>query len=204
MIGNQMKPTITVLLILMLVGVTTKLMAQKEGKLIEVKQSIYIDVPREELWKITALEFGQVDKWISGVNKSTSAGMGINGSTCTERSCDPSYKGFKTTTETLTEFEPNEYRFAYQVREGMPKMVVSAVNEWTHEPSGNGTHMTMHVKMRVKGLMGSLMKGPMKKRMNKILVEALEELKLYAETGELHPRKIAAMEKYQEKTLAKQ
>ena len=68
-------------------------------------------------------------------------------------------------------------------------MVKYATNTWSHEDEGNGTRITMQVNMELKGLMGTIMKGTMRKKMGKILMENLEELKIYAETGEIHERK---------------
>ena len=171
--------------------------AKKKKKTFGAVKSIYIDVPREELWKITAQEFGQVDKWISGVNHSTPIEGSINNSTVGARTCDPSYKGFKETTEELIMYNKEEYTFAYKISEGLPGFVESAVNTWSHDKEGNGTKIAMNVVFEVKGLMGSIMKNIMRKKMETILTEALEELKVYAETGEQHPRKKAAMAKYE-------
>ncbi|MEW7292411.1 SRPBCC family protein [Aquimarina sp. 2304DJ70-9] len=163
---------------------------------ISLKKSIQINIPRKELWRITALDFGNVHKWISGVNASEGKGKGINGAPCNERVCQPSYKGFSKTSEQLIEFDPENYRFKYQIVKGMPKMVIRATNTWTHEVKNKGTEIAMEVEMVTKGVMGLLMKGMMKKNMNKILTEALEELKVYAETGDTHPRKKATLAKY--------
>ena len=180
------------LLAFALIGFTHNTIAQSKKKVMEVKRSIYIEVPKEDLWKITAEDFTRVDKWISGVNLAKGSGE-VLGAT---RICTPSYKGFSKTTEEIIDFHPTNY-FTYQIAEGMPKMVAKATNTWIHEPQNGGTLLTMQVNMDVRGLMGSIMKGPMKKRMNTILQDALEELKLYAESGELHERKVAAMRKFQ-------
>lgn len=184
---------------IILMGLNQTAMAQSKSnkKVVEVKRSIYIDVPQADLWKITAEDFTQVDKWISGVNLAESTGtqeMGLGAA----RSCTPSYKGFSKTTEKIIDFQPTE-AFTYQIAEGLPKMVVHATNTWIHTSNGAGTELTMHTKMQLKGLMGTLLKGTMKKKMNKILQDALEELKLYAETGDLHERKVAAMRKFEAK-----
>ncbi len=182
------------LLSFVLVGINQTIMGQSKKKLMEVQQSIYIDIPQEELWKITADDFIQVDKWISGVNLAEGAGQGIGAA----RTCTPSYRGFSKTTEKIIDFQPIS-SFTYEIIEGMPKMIAFATNTWKHEPQNEGTLMTMQVKMQVKGFMGTLMKGFMKKRMKSVLQDALEELKLYAETGELHKRKTAAMRKFESK-----
>ncbi|MBX2870835.1 MAG: SRPBCC family protein [Saprospiraceae bacterium] len=189
-----MKIQLIALLSLALVGFNQTIMGQSKKKLVEIQQSIYIDIPQEELWKITAEDFTKVDKWISGVNLAEGTGQGVGAA----RTCTPSYKGFSQTTEKIIDFQPSS-SFTYQIVEGMPKMIRYATNTWKHEAKNEGTQMTMQVKMEVKGLMGALMKGFMKRRMRNILKEALEELKLYAETGDLHERKISAMRKFTSK-----
>lgn len=190
------------IVLLAVLGLNLNGMAQ-EKKGVSMEKSIYIDVPIEQLWEITAENFADIGKWSAGVNASEGQGAGVNGSEVTERVCQPSYKGFKATTERFIEYNPDDYSFTYQITEGMPGMVKYAENVWTHKKKGNGTELTMGVNMELQGFMGWLLKGTMKKKMGKILNENLEELKIYAETGELHPRKIAANEKYQKK-LAKE
>lgn len=161
-------------------------------KTIHIEKSAIIAVPIERLWDITANDFQNVDAWISGVNNSEGSGNGLNA----ERSCLPSYKGFSQTTERIVAYDPEQYRFTYKIIKGLPGFVESAQNEWIHQETSNGTEITMEVTMKVSGLMGYLMGGIMKKKMGKILDDALEELKTYAETGQVHPRKKTASEKY--------
>lgn len=168
----------------------------------EISRSIYIDLPRKELWKITALDFGNIAKWSAGVVESNASGEGKNGAVCNERVCQPSYKGFKATTERFIDYDDKNYHFTYQIAQGLPGFVTYATNHWTHQPQGNGTLLTMKASMQVKGFMGIIMKGLMRKNMGKILFQNLEELKIYAETGQQHARKQAVQAKYQ-KTLAK-
>ena len=169
----------------------------KKKNVVTTEQSIYINVPIEKLWSITALDFANIGKWSAGVNASEGKGSGVNGSVCTERFCQPSYKGIKATTERFIEYRPEAYAFTYQVARGLPKMVTYAQNAWKHQVEGSGTKLTMNVSMELRGFIGWLMKGFMRKNMSKILLENLEELKCYAETGKLHPRKLASVEKYQ-------
>ena len=164
-----------------------KAMAQKT---VQVEQSIVIELPKDSLWKITALQYEKIGDWSAGVKSSEggSAG-GFNGEIYTERVCVPGYKGFKKTTERIIDYQPDQYFFTYQIAEGLPGMVKYATNTWTHMEEGSGTRITMQVNMQLQGLMGAIMKGPMKKKMSQILRENLEELKVYAETGEVHERK---------------
>lgn len=168
------------------------IMAQKK---VQVEEAIYIDVSKDTLWEITALQFDKIGIWSAGVKHSKGVQLAENQAidanepVCNERQCVPSYKGFKETTERIIDYQPEDYHFTYQIAEGLPKMVKYATNQWLHEDQGKGTKITMSVNMELQGLMGSLMKGVMKKKMRKVLQENLEELKVYAETGKLHERK---------------
>lgn len=156
---------------------------------VQSEASIYINVPKKKLWEITALQFDKIGVWSAGVRASQGYGTGQNGAVCSERRCEPSYKGFKQTTERIIDYQPEQYHFTYQIVAGLPKMVAHATNQWLHTDEANGTRLTMKVDMELRGLIGRIMKGPMQKRMAKILRENLEELKVYVETGELHERK---------------
>ncbi|MEM8908302.1 MAG: SRPBCC family protein [Bacteroidota bacterium] len=156
---------------------------------VNVEESIFIDLPRAQLWEITALQFDKIGIWSSGVTDSEGHGVGENGAVCQERQCTPSYKGFKKTTERIIDYQPDQFHFTYKIAAGLPKMVVHATNQWLHLPEGKGTRMTMKINMELKGLMGWIMKGPLSNQMKKILKENLEELKVYAETGQVHERK---------------
>ncbi|MEM9339918.1 MAG: SRPBCC family protein [Bacteroidota bacterium] len=172
-------------------------MAQKK---IQIEQSMYIEVSKDSLWKLTALQYEKIGLWSAGVKSSEGGSIsGFNGDIYTERVCVPGYKGFRKTTERIIDFQPEKDYFTYQIAEGLPGMVKYATNTWVHEQEGSGTRLTMQVNMELQGLMGTMMKGPLKKKMSKILRENLEELKIYAETGELHERK----KKLNEKALAK-
>ncbi|MEO1437231.1 MAG: SRPBCC family protein [Bacteroidota bacterium] len=156
---------------------------------VEVEESIFIKVSKEQLWGITALQFDKIGDWSAGVKSSEGFGKGQNGAVCSERQCDPAYKGFKKTTEKIIDYQPDAHQFTYQITKGLPKMVVRATNQWTHRDEKGGTRMSMKVNMILKGLMGRIMAKPMQKRMATVLRENLEELKIYVETGKVHDRK---------------
>ncbi len=159
------------------------------GHHIKIQESILIDVSKEKLWEVTALQFDRIGDWSSGVLKSKGHGTSDIGAVCLERNCEPSYEGFKTTTERIVDYQPEDHQFTYEIVAGLPGMVTNAENTWTHVGIGEKTLLTMDVHMELKGLIGWLMKIPMEKQMRKILRENLEELKTYAESGQIHDRK---------------
>ena len=156
---------------------------------LNIQESIVIDVSKEKLWEITALQFDKIGDWSSGVVRSEGHGTSDLGAVCLERNCEPSYKGFNRTTERIVDYQPADHQFTYKIVAGLPGMVQNATNTWTHVEIGDNTLLTMDVHMQLKGFMGWLMKIPMKKQMGKILKENLEELKTYVETGQIHERK---------------
>ena len=156
---------------------------------VNIQESIVVKVSKEQLWEITALQFDKIGDWSAGVLHSEGHGTSELGAVCLERHCNPSYKGFKKTTERIISYLPEEHQFTYRIVAGLPSMVQNATNTWTHVGDENETTITMNVNMELLGFMGWVMKTPMKKQMRKILRENLEELKVYAETGQVHDRK---------------
>ncbi|MEM6893826.1 MAG: SRPBCC family protein [Bacteroidota bacterium] len=156
---------------------------------VHIQESIVVKISKDKLWDITALQFDKIGDWSAGVIHSEGHGTSQLGAVCLERQCNPSYKGFKKTTERIIEYLPDNYQFTYKIIEGLPGMVQNATNTWTHVGDENQTTITMDVNMHLTGFMGWVMKTPMKKQMRKILRENLEELKVFAETGQVHDRK---------------
>ncbi|MEM9151879.1 MAG: SRPBCC family protein [Cyanobacteria bacterium P01_F01_bin.3] len=163
-------------------------------KVVSIEKSTIINVPVEDLWKVSADKFGQIDRWDGNVKASRPSGSAIVGAPVGGRVCDL-YSGGKTV-ESLIIYDDSAYMFAYEITEGLPGFVISARNTWTHEAiTRNQTKLTMRVVMRVKGILGTIMRCPMKLQMGNVLNNAQEELKYYIETGQPHPRKRKKMNK---------
>ena len=52
----------TLMLLLAVAGISFGAMAQKTYS-VSLDQTLFIDVPIDELWSITALDFGSIGKW---------------------------------------------------------------------------------------------------------------------------------------------
>lgn len=179
----------------------TKSDTTKNTKTFSISESVTINASVDDVWKITAIGFADVGKWATAVNHSTAvgAGQGENGAVCTGRICDVNIDRFDNSTESFIYYDSTQYKFKYQIKEGLPSMIHVAFNEWTHEKTDSGTKVTMQITMSVKGFKGKLLSGLMKKKMLKDVKIILEELKYYTETGKIHPRKIKALAKYNAK-----
>ncbi|MEM9169823.1 MAG: SRPBCC family protein [Pseudomonadota bacterium] len=155
---------------------------------ISVERSAEIDAPIDAVWRVSAEEFEHIDRWDANVKTSRPLSDPSTTAPVGGRVCDL-YNGGRTV-ERFVAFDPDAYRFAYEITEGLPGFVVSARNTWTHQTLGRArTRLTMRVDIEAKGLLGALMKAPLKAQMGGVLSKATTELKHYIEKGRPHPRK---------------
>jgi len=167
-----------------------------------IKRDIHINAPIEKVWDISYNKFSEVDKWLTAVPLSTGSNPKQAEDTTCERQCTPNVKGFGKTLEALEFVDAKQNTLRYRILEGPPGFVKSATNTWSLKPaSGGGTTIQMYTEMEVKGILGFLMGGLMKKQMPKILDEALEDLKYYAEHDQPRPLKVEASEKWARKNM---
>lgn len=168
-----------------------------------IKKEIIIKAPIEKVWDISYNKFSEVDRWLTAVPKSTGTNPKMAEDTNCERQCTPNVKGFGKTQEALEFVDEKKKTLRYRILKGTPGFVKSATNTWTLSEIAGGTKIQMNTEMEVKGLLGFLMGGVLKGQMPKVLDEALEDLKHYAEHDQPHPRKLKAAEKWAKKNLKK-
>ena len=169
----------------------------------EVKMSkpVTINVSVDALWEIIGPGFAEAGKWSTAVDHSAGHGEGkFDGATCDSRSCDLSAKGFKSVNEKITEYDAGNKTMAFDVVEGMPGFVTHMNNRTVVTDLGNGkSKAELQITMHMKPFMGMLMGGMLKKNLNKLLDSALNDLKVYAETGAPSDRKKARITKLAKK-----
>lgn len=158
-----------------------------------IENVVIIQAGIDKTWQVLGPEFDHPQRWASAVNHSEGSGPGFNGATCSERGCDTSIGKLK---EKLIEYNPAQYTLAYEIPEGMPGMVSSALNHWQLRAiSAEKTQLTMRIEIEVKGLMGKIMQPMMRMQMSKLGAQIAEEFKYYVEHGQPHPRKVKALQK---------
>ncbi|MGD1843248.1 MAG: SRPBCC family protein [Thermonemataceae bacterium] len=158
-----------------------------------LKETI-IDQPIHRVWEVLGHQFGEAYRWASSLIYSESYGTPVlEGATCSNRACDTTQGKIK---EVLRKIDHDHHILTYEVMEGFPFFVDTAINTWSLTPKGNQTIVTMNTVVKMKGLMGSVMTPLMKMQMNKLLSEALEDFQYYLEhEGQPHPRKQKQLEK---------
>ena len=191
-----MKKTFKILALLLTIN-TMAMAQEKEQRGFDISKEITINVSAEQLWELVGPGFENAYIWASNVDHSTGSGPSeFEGATCSVRSCDLNAKGFNKIEERLTKYNEKEMNLAYEVTEGMPPFVTKASNDWKVIPiNENQSKLVMNGSFRMKGFMGFIMKGMMKNKISKLLTVALNDAKVYAETGIPSLNKQKRMEK---------
>jgi len=150
-------------------------------------KEIIINKPIAEVWEVLGPQFGEAHVWASGVYHSNSFGEPVKqGATCSNRSCETS---FGKITEDLRIMDNKNHILEYEVVEGFPFFVETAINNWSLTEMGDKTKVTMKTEVRTKGIFGAIMSPMMKMQMGGLLQNAIEDFKIYLETGQISDRK---------------
>jgi hypothetical protein len=169
------------------------------GKYKEVKmtKSLNVNVSADALWEIFGPGFADAGKWASAVDSATGHGEGkFEGAVCDTRSCDLSAKGFSSVKERIVDYDHKNKTLSFDVEEGMPGFVTVLNNKTVITSLGEGmSKAELTVTMQMKPFMGSLMGGMLKKNLSTLIDSALDDLKVFAETGEPSDRKKERMAK---------
>ena len=174
----------------------------KKHKEVKMSKPVTINVSADALWEIIGPGFADAGKWSTAVDHSAGHGNGkFEGATCDTRSCDLSAKGFDSINERITEYDISNRTLAFDVIEGMPGFVTYMNNRTVVTELGEGkSKAELQITMHMKPFMGLLLGGMLKKNLNNLLDSALDDLKVFAETGKPSARKQSRMKKLASKT----
>ncbi len=147
-----------------------------------INKEIIIDKPVQEVWEIVGNQFGDAYIWARGLDHSKGHGeSGFEGASCSNRTCQ--VPGFGKIKEAIRQFDQINHVLSYEVEEGFPGFISSAVNTWRLDALGQKTKVTMNLVMKTKGIKGAIMGPMMKMNLNKLIDGVVSDLKTYAETG---------------------
>jgi len=155
-----------------------------------VTEQVTINAPAAQVWHVLAENYATVGAWASAIAHSTVNDDVADGAV--GRVCHTDFGQLK---ETVTQFDEHTGTFAYHA-DGMPFFVREAGNTWTVRPhSADTTVVDMRLEMTFMPIIGRLMQPIMRRQMQHTARDFVEELKHYVETGQIHPRKLAAQAK---------
>lgn len=168
-----------------------------KNKEVKMSKPVTINVSADALWDIIGPGFADAGKWSTAVDHSAGHGDGkFDGASCDTRSCDLSAKGFDKVNEKITEYDVRNKTMAFDVIEGTPGFVTYLNNRTVVTDLGNGkSKAELQITMHMKPFMGWLLGGMLKKNINNLLDSALDDLKVFEETGVPSARKQARMKK---------
>jgi len=158
----------------------------------KISKTITINAPAEKVWDILGPNYTNAGDWASSVYAS-GARPGtpkVAAAPVAGRVCQTSLGPF---TETIEAFDESRRHVAYSASgEKMPGFVKRLANSWTVHPTGDTSKVEMELNAEIAFPFNILMGPMMKLQFGKVVREATEELKHYAETGKPHPRKVKA------------
>jgi len=196
-----------VLTLLIMATITSTSMAQVPEKHKEIKMtktSGIINVSADELWEIVGPGFNNVSEWASSVDHAVTSGQPkFEGATCSERTCDLNAKGFDKILEVITIYNPEDRILAFDVIEGLPGFVYVSNSHWAIKEIAPGqSQIVITVNIKAKRFMGTLMGGMFKANLNKAIPTIIQDLTIYAETGEISETKKERNKKLEKKMVA--
>ncbi len=154
----------------------------------QLKNTVAVNADADRLWSIVAHDFDKVGEWSSAVASSgpnpdapTPDGALVGG-----RVCD--VPGFGDLKETFTAYDESRKQFTFRVT-GMPSFITLAQNTVAVRPTGNNkSEVSLNIQMETNAI-GKVM-GPMfKVKLRNTINLFLEELKVYAESGQISKKK---------------
>ncbi len=159
----------------------------------QIARTLHVKAPLEKVWSILADDYATIGDWARAVEQSAAnpdaaplPGAAVGGRVCTANIGE--------VTETITTFDPKFHVLAYQAKaKAMPFFVRGLTGRWTLETAQGGTRVDLGFKADLMPPFGTLMGWAMKRQFATAIDETLEDLKLWAETGQVHPDKAKAL-----------
>ena len=163
----------------------------------QVRRRIVVNQSIDSVWQVVAIDFDKIGDIITAVNSSAldhTIQPLVEGAPAGGRVCSTDNLG--EIKEIITRFDERKKLLSYQADvSGLPKFVKNLENNWSLNSLGdNKTEIKMRIEGNLAGI-GVLMTPVMKVWLGKIGQKTLEEVKYYAETGKIHPRKVEALQK---------
>lgn len=185
-------------------------MGQTERKYKEIHMettSKVINVSADSLWNIIR-QFDDVAIWSSSMDNITLHGEPeFEGASCSSRTCE-SAAGFGTVDEKMTLFSNASRELAYESSGEGPWFLVSGKNHWSViEISPTQSALKLNFELQLEKFPGVFLAGFLRKSIAKGIPQFFQDLKVYAETGEVSKAKrerlmkIASKNRVVEKTL---
>jgi carbon monoxide dehydrogenase subunit G len=150
-----------------------------------------INAPAKKVWDILATNFEQVGDWASSISHSacnTALAAGEQGRVC--------HTDFGIVEETITQFDVQNGIYAYRTEK--PLFFIRKASNQVHVQADGieATRLEMQAEVDLLPILGWLMRPLIAEQLHTMMNRFVEELRNYAETGNVHPRKVRAQTKH--------
>ena len=154
----------------------------------EITRTLVVDAPLAHIWSILANDYTTVGQWTSVIKNSEPVlGDVLPGAPAYGRVCDTPDGVFK---EKITQFDEERHVLAYEVEQGLPFFVRGGGNTWSLKRLDDArTQVNMHMKFDMPAMVEFAMGWMMRRQMAGTGDRFLEELKVFAEKGEISAAK---------------
>ena len=159
----------------------------------KIDRTFDVNAPAAKVWDILGPNYTRAGDWASSVFVSAprAGEPRVAGAPAAGRTCETSLGPF---TESIVAYDDERRHVAYVATgDRMPGFVRELRNAWTVDAIGpERSRVTMTLSADLAQPFRTLMGWVMKRQFAKVLAEATDDLKVYAETGRPSPRKRAA------------
>lgn len=158
----------------------------------KISRKVIVNAPVDAVWTILGPNYANAGDWASSVFVSSArpGAPKVAAAPVAGRVCQTSLGPF---TETIEAYDAHRRHVAYSATgDKMPSFVKSLVNSWTVHDEGGQSRVDIELNAKIAFPFNLLMGPVMRFQFGKVLREATEELKHFAETGKPHPRKVKA------------
>lgn len=171
---------------------------------ITIDKTDTINASADRVWEILSNGFADVGSWASAVDHSEAhekaaapAGAAVGGRTC-------EVPGFGFTDERFTRYDDADKTFSFSIEaEKIPGFFKNLESTWKVVPTGpNTSEVTTKIAGEATGVMGALASPMMKRKFSGLLNQGYEDLRFYAETGQVSDAKRKAQAKHAKKAGA--
>ena len=171
--------------------ITTMEQTDKKVEVFQSKKEIVINTSAETLWRIIGPGFAEYYKWATIVDHSIGTGESeIDGAPHDERVCKVNGQGENKVTEKLFQYSDTKMNLAYEATQGMNEMMEKATNEMTVvHISNNESKIVVNMEWRIHGPLPEEVSKMMEENLNMIVDVFLNDIKVFAETGEVSKSK---------------
>lgn len=164
---------------------------------LEVTKKTEVNVSADRLWSILADDFDKVGDWSRAVDSSGPVASGEipEGSAMSGRVCEA--PGFGAIDESFVAFDAEQRTYAFTATASkIPSFVRNITNHTSVKALGaNRSEVQMTVTADLDGVRGALVKPMMARKFGGTLGGLMEDITVYAESGNISDKKTKALAK---------